>query len=525
MPNWGSVLGKFGTRAAGNVVEQTIGYATGSAASAALAPEVQPFANDAWAAHPSMPVSPQELAAMVVQAIMEEPDAADEARMTGINPDRFHRLVRLSGDPPGPETLLAMHDRNYINEATLTEGLRQSRLKPEWVEPYKRMSRELLTAQTLAEMVVQGVLSHDVATAAAQRVSVEPDDFALLVRVAGSPPGPMESLDMWNRGIMSEDEVDNALMQSRLKPEWVPQFKQLRELVLTPAVAAELVLKQRIPYAQGFAIAHKSGMSETDFRLMADVNGRPIGTVQALQLARRGEFTRDKFTEVVARSDVRTEYADDLWNLRIVLPRMATITRLVTAGEITDARALELVTQLGYEHDIAAAIVNSAKKGKTTHQRDLTASMVDTLYESGLESRQWALDTLRALGYDDDESAMHLMLLDARRLLSAATAELNLIHRMYVGHKYDRDTATNHLDGMEINPEVRNQLLDTWDHERAANVTRLTNAQIGSALKKGIIPQDDAIARWEANGYPHEDAVVLAAIATSSGHPASPTAP
>lgn len=525
MPNWGGVLGRVFGKTAAQTVSGTVSYAAGSAAAAALAPEVQPLANESWKLNPSVPLSPADLAEMVVQSIMEEAEAADEASESGTNGPRFHRLVRLMGNPPGPQETLALWDRGVFTEDDVNLALAQSRLKPEWIERYKALSRELLSAQTLAEMVVQGIIPEDVAIAAARKVSIEPADFRLMVLLAGSPPGPLESLEMWNRDIMTEDDVNHALAQSRLKPEWIAQFKRLREQVLSPAVAADLVLKQRIPFAQGMEIARKNGMTETDFRLLADVNGRPIGIGQALQLARRAKMTRAAFGEVVARSDVRTEYTDDLWELRNVIPRMGTVTRLVTTGELTVDKAIYLLMASGYDHEIAAGMVNAAKKGKTAHTRDLSASMIDTLYESGLETQQWAMEALTALGYDEDEASMHLMLLDARRLLNALNANLTLIHRMYVGHKYDRDTATNNLDAMEIDPEVRNQLLETWTHEREANVTRLTNAQIGSALKKGIIPRDDAIARWIANGYPASDAEILAGIAGAGGHPASPTAP
>lgn len=525
MPNWGSILGRFAGKAASSTVTQTIGYATGQAASIAIAPEVQPFANDLWSQFPTIPLSPQDAAEMVVQGILAEDAAAHEASQTGVNSDRFHNLVLLAGQPPGPETILSMLDRKIISLDRAKQGLLQSRLKPEWVDEFLRTNPALLTPGELAEMVVQGVMPEDAATVVAGYSSVQPDDFRRMVLLAGSPPGPQESLELWNRGVFTESDVDKALLQSRLKPEWIDQFKQLRETPLAASVAAELVLKKRIPYAQGAAIAAKQGVTEADFKLLADVNGRPIGTGQALQLARRGQFTKAAFDEVVARSDVRTEYTDDLWNLRRVLPRLGTITRLVTTGDLTETEATKDLMDLGYDKNIAAGLVAAAKKGKTQHTRDLAASQVDALYESGLEPEQWALDALQQLGYDAEEAGWHLMLLDARRLIAALNSNLNLVHRMFVSHKIDRATATNDLDAMQLDPDVRNQLLDTWENERAANVKRLTDAQIGSALKKGIIAKDEAIARWMGDGYAAADAEILAGLAGAGGHPASPTAP
>lgn len=330
---------------------------------------------------------------------------------------------------------------------------------------------------------------------------------------------------MWNRGIATEDDVNRSLKQSRLKPEWIDQFKQLRQVPLDASVAAELVLKQRIPYADGERMAAMQGVSSDNFKLLADVNGRPIGVGQALQLARRGQFTKTEFDEVVARSDVRTQYTNALWALKRVMPRLGTITRLIATGDLTEQEGIADLLDLGYDKNIAVGLAAAAKKGKTQHTRDLAASQVDALYEAGLETKAWATDALEKLGYDPDESEWHLMLLDARRLVGALNSNLNVIHRMYIGHKIDQQQAADDLDAMQVSAEVRDQLIATWTNERNANVIRLTNAQIGSALKKGIITEDDAIARWEANGYPNDDAVILAAIAQGGGHPGSPTAP
>lgn len=525
MANWASILGKFTGKAATSTVTQTIGYAAGQAASAAIMPEVQPIANELWSLSPTIPLTADALANMVVQGIRSEESAAHEAAMSGYNSDRFDDLVRLAGEPPGPETLLEMWDRKIISADRVRHGLLQSRLKPEWIDEYMLTNPYVLTPGQLAEMVVQGVMDEDAAIEVAGFGSVRAEDFKRMVLLAGSPPGPQEILELWNRGFIGEADVDRGLLQSRLKPEWTDEVKKLRDVPLTASIAAELVLKQRIPYAQGERIAAAQGVSAENFKLLADVNGRPIGVGQALQLARRGKMTQSEFGEVVARSDVRTQYADQLWELKRVIPRLGTITRLVGTGDLTEAEGVAYLLDLGYDKSIATGLVSAAKKGKTQHTRDLAASQVDALYESGLEPKQWATDALQALGYDADEAEWHLMLLDARRLIAALNSNLNLIHRMYVGHKIDKTTATNDLDAMQLDPEVRNQLLETWDNERAANVTRLTNAQIGSALKKHFLTEDEAIARWRENGYPAEDAAILAQLAGAPGSPISPTAP
>ena len=51
--------------------------------------------------------------------------------------------------------------------------------------------------------------------------------FDVLYQNAGNPPGPMELLNLWNRGYISEAEVDQGLRESRLKDKWIPALKNL----------------------------------------------------------------------------------------------------------------------------------------------------------------------------------------------------------------------------------------------------------------------------------------------------------
>lgn len=500
-------------RGGSNVVSNTVGYATGTAASSAITPAVQPIANELWAAAPNVPLSPADAAAMVVQAILGEDEAAREAAMSGINRDRFAELVRLNGSPPGPQELLSLWDRGAINEEDVNRGLHQSRLKNEWIEPYKQLQRELLTAPTLAEMVVQGIRTEAETTPQAKHVSIEPEDFHDMVLMAGSPPGPMEMLDLWNRGEVSEADVDRALKQSRLKPEWVDTVKILARRVLTPSVAAELVLKQRIPFDEGARIAKANGMSAEDFRMLSEVNGRPVGIGQALTLFNRGEMTRADVEQVVARSDVRTEYTDSILALRFHYPSLFQVGRALQNGTITDELAADTLAKQGYTKEWITAVVAAGHAVKTTKHRQATEAQVLELWESGFLTEAEASGALKDLGYDDHEATMILETVEARRLVTYLTALLRTIHSGYVNSRVSEDNTMARLDETGVGPEARNRLMALWRLDRTANVKRLTEGQIERAVKGGRMPPADAYRRFIEMGYPDEDARELVAHA------------
>lgn len=103
-----------------------------------------------------------------------------------------------------------------------------------WVQAINHNHQtELLTADQLALGVVQSQIDATVAADNASFLGLAADKFDFLVRLAGNPPGLGEVLEMWRRGFMTEDQVNQALKESRLKNKYNDQVKQLR-YVLPP---------------------------------------------------------------------------------------------------------------------------------------------------------------------------------------------------------------------------------------------------------------------------------------------------
>lgn len=508
-----------------SAVTNAAGYATGQAASAAITPAVQPIANDLWTKNPSIPTPLQIAAQVAIKSPELEAKMRDEARKQGFGDTAFDAAMSATDVPPGVGELLELKRRGEISEADLIAGFRGAMIEERWIGDLAKLQWAKLSPADLAMARQQAFIDVAEQKQRSEEQGVDADDAELLFKLAGLPYGGGEALDLWRRDLISEDRVNQALEEGHLKLEFIEDFKKLRWQPLSASVAAEALIRQRMSESKAVQIAEQNGIHREDFLLWSQMLGRPISITEGLQLARRGEFTYGQFVDIVARSDVRTEFAPDLWKLRRVIPPLFQLSRLISSGSITPELGTKYILELGYDVELAHALADAGTKSKTRKQRDLAASMIADLYDAGLETRDWAMQGLQAYGYDESESALYLELLDARRLLAAEQANLNKIHLAYVGHKTNRTKATDDLDALGILPEVRNTLLETWTHEREANVQRLTNAQIGSALKKGVIGEDDAIARWIANGYPQDDAEILARLAHKAGSTASSTAP
>jgi hypothetical protein len=147
----------FLRRFTGNAVSTAAGYGIGSAMSPALEPLTREVANETWSAHPNQPLSPDDAADATVRNLLTVEQAAAEAKRNGINADRFETMRGLAGEPPGPAQLLELWNRGDLDEADVTRGLRQGRLRNEWVNAVKALRRYLPPVSDLVRFGVREV--------------------------------------------------------------------------------------------------------------------------------------------------------------------------------------------------------------------------------------------------------------------------------------------------------------------------------------------------------------------------------
>lgn len=473
----------------GRFLQEALGFGVGTAIAEPLRPFVQDLVNEFWSLHPSLPGSPQDLAAMVVQGVKEQPEAAIEAAMSGVDAERFDDLVRINGSPIAPDQALDLLNRGEITEDRARHALLQSRLKPEWVDDFLKLRRQILQIADLAQMVVQSVLPEDEATTRAAMLGVDGADFHNLVRLSGNPPGPQETLQMWNRGIVDEERATLGLLQSRLKPEWIDEFKQLRYDPATTSQAADAVVRERITMAEGVAIAQQNGVSEEAFKLYVDELGRPIGNQQAVTLYKRGQFDKAQVREVVARSNVRTQYVDAIIELGTHYPSLFQIKNMLQTGAMPDSVAEDILAKEGYTAEVIKAAIAAGHGAKLAGSRQLTQSAIEAEYKSkGIEKAE-TTTLLQGIGYDDNDIGLLLGLWDYQNAAAFRTAVMGVVKARFLQADIDESTASSLLDQVGIPPEQRDNYLQLWTFDLQANPTLLTLAQLNAAYKANLIDQ------------------------------------
>lgn len=402
-----------------------------------------------------------------------------------------------------------------------------------------------LTPPQIADLVVRGVIANEPDAAARAKVyGLDAGKFEEMVRLAGEPPGLVQVLEWWRRGILPWDQgvgaasVAEAIRTSRIYTYWTDTIKNAQFAPPGAADALDGVLRNVISEAEGLAIAYYAGLgyqsadlpADTDvtqtanaFGWMLEARGNPPSLGELLDLARRGiipwgnldpatkvpNAAEISFAQGIFEGDNKDKWLPYYARLAEYLPPPRTITTLLRTGAITVAEATQLFEDAGLTPALADAYIASASSAKTTATKNLNEAAVEQLYLDKLIDQPTALQLLEALGYNPTEAAYLIESAGLRQTIADLNKNIGRVGSYFISRHIDEATARTLLANLGLPGAQIDQLIAGWTIDRTANVKRLTPAQIASAWDYGVLTQDQAQASLEADGYTPYDAWVI----------------
>lgn len=380
-------------------------------------------------------LSPAELAQMVVQGVLDQDTAAAAAAQAGISADNFGRLVRLAGNPPGAMQLLDLWNRGAIGEQDVDRGLRQSRLKPEWVDAVKSLRRHIPTVSDVIRFAVKDVFD----PAAVQRFGLDdefPEDVLPLAAQQGVDReqmrwqwaahwrnvAPTQLFRMRHREVISDQELDLGLKTADYAPWWRDKLKAITYLTpgridLRRMYQAGVIDRPRL--VRGYL---DLGYRQEDAELLARFAGSSGSStgkdLTAAQLATEYEaryLNATDYTAALEHLGYSAEEAAQLVALgdrkRIARARDQRVNRIHTSYvghkiSLDDARAALDAAEIPAEaRDLMLTEWEGERDANVTR---LTRAQIKKAYAKSLRPREWAHDLLTDQGMSADEADLYL---------------------------------------------------------------------------------------------------------------------
>lgn len=486
-----------------------VGTSVGTLVSAMLSPATQQILSTVLTGL----LDPTTLATAVAQGLESHDAATSEAARQNLKPSRFDTLVRLAESAPDVGTLQQLLNRGRINTDRFLYGLRRASIEGGWADDLMALAEQLISPADLADMVVRGILPHDVAAAEAAKQGVTAERFNNLVLDSGGPLALEELLLLYRRGQLSEERLRHGIKQSRVRDEWIADAINLRYQPPSAADAIRAAVQNQLPHAEAVSKAQQAGTDPAEFDWLLRTAGRPPGTEQMVTLVHRGLATKDQLVQAIRESDIKDKYAEQLTGLLRYVPPVRSVGVLLREGAISDAQAAQYYTEEGLTPDLVAAEVHAAHRSRTSGARHLGVATIVRLYHDRAISADEARAMLASLGYTAEDAGFTLLVEDLHREATSLDHAITHVRSLYVGYRLTRDQTTAALAQLGVGPDQVGQLMTVWDLERTANAKQLTHGTITQAVKHGVLTPADALGLLQSQGWSAFDGWLLISVA------------
>lgn len=346
-----------------NPLLQLAGFAIGTAIGPVLRPGVQDLANFAWSEHPVRPLDAQTAAAMVVEGVWTFDRAVTEASYTGVGQGRLEALRQLIDNPPDVSTLLALWRRNLISADKFREGLRHLRIETDYFDAIVATHNALLTPEQLANARQRGFITQARQYSEAELQGITNDRAEVAFELSGLPPPPERAREMWRRGILTEREFRQAIVEGNEKIKYVDEEVALFRPLLTTTQIVNQRLRGWRDTAWMNARLAEHGLSVEQATDLFEGQGRPLSFHQVFIGERRGgTYNGDvgalspAFLKSLQESNVRPEWYNLAWAQRHSYPSAFVLRALVQSGDLTEQDGLAILLRIGWPQDLAEKV-------------------------------------------------------------------------------------------------------------------------------------------------------------------------
>jgi hypothetical protein len=223
---------------------------------------------DAFKSTATTPVSVADAALGVLRGTLSQAEGEAIAAENGFTPASFQIFVNNTGEPPGTEQLLEAFRRGFINQETLRKGILQSRVRDEWIPTLEQLRYSPISVADAVNAVVQNQLSESDGESIAQQNGLEPGQFTTLRNTAGEPLSRTEMEELYNRGLVTQSQVEQALRESRLKNKYNTYAFELHTKLVPVRSLGAAVQHGTITHADAIKKAMEQGYSAEDSAIL-----------------------------------------------------------------------------------------------------------------------------------------------------------------------------------------------------------------------------------------------------------------
>lgn len=370
----------------------------------------------------NVPLSPADGALAVLRGNLDHASAQEAANAYGVSNDDFNVLVNNTGEPLGLAELLEAYRRGFIDQTRLEHGILQSRVRNEWIDVALKLRYSPMSVSDAVNAVVQNEMDMGDGESIAQQNGLQPGQFETLYNTAGEPLSRTEMGDLYNRGYVSAEEVNQAFSESRHKNKYREAAFQLHTRLLEPRMLAETVRYGSMTHADGVHYALQFGYSPKDAEVLISqaskaklqsYKERVVASAEALY--EDSAISRDQMLTVAksmgfedTEAEFVTEAADYRRQAKTVSGAINAVKSKFIAHHVSGPDASGLLDALGVpaaQRDYLLEIWAIEASG---NPRELTTAQIRSAVNKDLITADEGMARLQNAGYTEMDASLIL---------------------------------------------------------------------------------------------------------------------
>lgn len=393
------------------------------------------------AALKDLPLTAADAALAQLRGIMSQADAYAVGAKNGVSAADMDVLVQNTGEPPATEALLLLWRRGQISTAELEKGIRQSRVRDEWIPAIKQLGIEPPSPAAVIDSLVTGQTDEGTARRRWDEAGGDPSWFDTAWHTGGEAPTPNELAVLANRGIIpwkgTGSQVvsyEQGFKESRFKDKYLPYFRQLHVYLPPPRTVTALLNSGAIDKTEATKLLLEQGLD-------------PALVAAYTDDAKRHKTAKQRQLQV------------------------AEIELLYQEQAITETEATGYLQALGYDAQDAAFVLQTADLTRLRKYTDAVLNALHSKYVNHKIDRSTASSDLDALGVAAKQRDALLALWDLE-----ASATVRRLTEAQVISAFKKKIVSL--------PEAKQMLLEQGYPDRDADILLL----IAGAPANGIPP-------------------------------------
>lgn len=383
---------------------------------------IQPLRNQLYSENTFVPLSPADLADMVLRNIITEETAAVMAAQSGVDATNFNYMVLDTGEPPGIEQMLSLWRRGLLDKGTLETMIAYSRIRTVWTPQVELLAYDTMSPGDAIEGALKGVLDSGTAQGLFEAGGGLGEQFETLLNIAGNPIGVEAALNLWNHGLITEDQVTQVILHSRVNPIFEPMAKLLRNHWLPPFQIAEALKAGAISSQEattwlsqlGYPADQVAGFVAYGSAVKVAAH-KDLTESQVVELYNSGLFNEDQATaHLVAlgydpgETNFILAVYDQKRELTMAQAAINQVRKVYLAGRIDAPTAQTQLTALGVDPTTQGYYITIWGIEAASELKELTMAQVGSIYKKGGLDDADAVARWQAMGYSADDAALLL---------------------------------------------------------------------------------------------------------------------